>query len=178
MNTVRIIAAVGDKNLLGLEKNGVHSLPWHIPEDLKHFSAKTKDSVVIMGRATWESLPEKYRPLPHRVNIVLSRDSTYETHNSETKVCTTIEEALAHARSLEKPIWIIGGARIYAQALPFVDELHLTHVLESSLPKQEDDVKKILFPEYQNLFRRIEESEYKKTDMGISYRFEIWSTPK
>src|ERR671932_1265776 len=88
-------------------------LPWHLPEDLRLFRELTTGSTVVMGRATWESLPERFRPLPGRRNVVLSRRAGYEAAGADVR--TSLPEALADAGG---PVWIIGGAEVYAQAQP------------------------------------------------------------
>ena len=168
---IKLIAAVGDKGLLGLIKDGAHTLPWDIKEDMKHFSESTKGAVVIMGRTTWESLPLKFRPLPGRENIVLTRNTDFVAEGA--RVFTSLPEALSSAGSFEKDIWIIGGASVYKEALPFVDELSLTSVLEETLPPLEEGFEKVLFPEYKNVFECIETSEYVESEGG-TYRFETW----
>jgi dihydrofolate reductase len=92
-------------------------LPWHLPEDLAHFRALTRGATVVMGRATWESLPERFRPLPGRRNVVLSRRAGYEAAGADVR--TSLPEALADAGG---PVWIIGGAEVYAQAQPLAGD--------------------------------------------------------
>lgn len=129
--TFSIISAI-DKNR-GIGKN--NGLPWHLSADLKHFSEITKGGTVIMGRKTWESLPEKYRPLPERSNIVVSR--TELTLPEGTRLAHSLEEALkiaAHplVETLHKT-FVIGGATLYAEAIhhPACEELLLTEIEET-----------------------------------------------
>ncbi|WP_088313871.1 dihydrofolate reductase [Kineosporia sp. R_H_3] len=84
------------------------TLPWHLPEDLKHFSRLTTGSVVVMGRRTWESLPPRFRPLPGRTNVVLTRSPGYDAPGAE--VVGSVAEALAR----HPDPWVIGGAEVYA----------------------------------------------------------------
>ncbi len=170
---LKIIAAIGDKRLLGIKKDGEHVLPWHIPEDFKHFNHSTNECAIIMGRTTWESLPN--RPLPNRTNIVLTRDADYVADGGH--VFHGLQEAIAFAESErgEKDVWIIGGAKVYEQALPFVDELSLTRVQEELLPPPMEGEEHVLFPEYEHLFECIETSPYKPSDnQNLPYRFETW----
>lgn len=111
-------------------RNGVigvgNALPWHLPEDLKHFSQVTKGSAVIMGRNTWESLPEKFRPLPGRENLVITSrgidDSTVTTFDS-------LEAALGYAHSDGyESVWIIGGGQLYEEAMKYVSVVERTIV--------------------------------------------------
>lgn len=170
---IRLIAAVGDNALLGLEIDGTHRLPWRIPEDLKYFSHMTNDHAVIMGRSTWESLPETFRPLPGRTNIVLSRDQHYAADGAH--VFTSLEEAIMFARGLSgKPVYVIGGAGVYAQALPLADKLFITRVLEESIDPIEDTARKILFPSYENRFLLYKAEPYQQSSRGPTFRFEEW----
>ena len=84
------------------------TLPWHLPEDLKHFSRLTAGQVVVMGRRTWESLPDRFRPLPGRTNVVLTRRPGYEAPGGV--VVTGVDDVLA----AYPDAWVIGGAEVYA----------------------------------------------------------------
>ena len=118
-----IISAL-DKNRGIGNKNG---LPWHLPADLKHFSETTKGAAVIMGRKTWDSLPEKYRPLPGRLNIVVSRSEVPLPEG--TLLAHSLDEALTLVESTRKA-FVIGGAMLYAEAIqhPACNELLLTEI--------------------------------------------------
>ena len=100
-------------------------LPWTLPEDLRHFRATTRGHSVIMGRKTWESLPGTFRPLPGRVNIVISRQSGYRLP-AGALLARTLEAALALAQTGEA--FIIGGAQLYALSLPAAQRLILTEI--------------------------------------------------
>jgi dihydrofolate reductase len=115
-----IIAAIDQENAIG--KNG--EIPWHYPEDLKHFRNLTKGETVIMGRKTYFSLPEDFRPLPERENIVLTRGNP-EVDES-VKVMNSLEEAYESAEN--EKVFIAGGASIYKQTLKEADEMILTRV--------------------------------------------------
>jgi dihydrofolate reductase len=117
--------------LAGVARNGAigrdNQLLWRLPEDLKHFRALTMGAPVIMGRKTWDSLPERFRPLPGRHNIVLSRSGEFRAEGAS--VATTLDEALALAeRDAPERAFVIGGEQIYREALPKADELELTEV--------------------------------------------------
>lgn len=116
-----IIAAVAENRAIG--KDG--DIPWHIPEDLERFKQKTTGHPVIMGRKTFESLPENFRPLPDRTNIVLTRSDMDE---EGIKVAGSMEEAYSIAEELNDKAFIIGGASVYEQALPDADEMEITEV--------------------------------------------------
>mgnify|MGYP001234815417 FL=1 len=104
-------------------KNGV--MPWHLPEDLAHFKRTTLAHPVIMGRKTWDSIPPRFRPLPGRRNIVVSRQADWQAEGAER--ATDLREALRLCEDADK-VWVIGGAQIYAQALPLADELVVTEI--------------------------------------------------
>ena len=115
-----LLAAVARNGVIGIDNR----LPWHLPADLKHFKALTLGHTVIMGRKTWESLPAKFRPLPGRRNIVVTRDSNY--HAEGAVVALSLPAAIAAAGSGEA--FVIGGAELYAAALPLADRLQLTEI--------------------------------------------------
>ena len=98
------------------------ALPWHLPEDMAHFRALTTGATVVMGRRTWESLPPKFRPLPGRRNVVLSRQPSYDAPGAEIRADLT--EAIAETGD----VWVIGGAAVYAAALPLAGRLSITDV--------------------------------------------------
>jgi len=110
-------------------RNGVigkeGQLPWHLPEDLAHFKRTTLGQPVVMGRVTWESLPEKFRPLPGRTNVVVSRQTTFNANGA--KVVSSLEAAMALFSSTEV-VWLIGGAQLYAQALPLASQIVVTEI--------------------------------------------------
>lgn len=118
---ISLVVAVSDGGVIG--KGG--TLPWHIPEDLKHFKEKTLGKVVVMGRKTWESIPESFRPLPGRDNVVVSRNADYSVPNS-VKVYTSLDAAITAYK--HRAIAIIGGGQIYALGLSYADVLEVTHV--------------------------------------------------
>src|SRR3989304_9524647 len=117
---ISIIAAIGRNRELGKD----NKLLWHIPEDMKRFKDLTTNQVVIMGRKTYESLPPKYRPLPKRVNIVVTRDQNYSSEGAF--VAHSVEEAIEKSREHRKEIFIIGGAQIYELGIKYADRLYLT----------------------------------------------------
>ena len=97
-------------------------LPWHLPEDLKLFRALTTGSTVVMGRRTWESLPERFRPLPGRTNVVLTSDDSWSAEGARRAASVT--EVLAEHPAL----WVIGGGAVYDAFLPHADRLVVTDV--------------------------------------------------
>ena len=97
-------------------------LPWHLPEDLRLFKTLTAGGTVVMGRRTWESLPERNRPLPGRVNVVLTTDPSWSADGAER--AGSVEEVLAGTGDC----WVIGGAAVYAAFLPHAGRLVVTDV--------------------------------------------------
>ena len=118
--TLTVIAAVARNGVIGRD----NALPWHLPADLKHFRALTMGHAVIMGRKTWESLPEKFRPLPGRQNIVVTRNAGYAAAGAE--IAASLPAALALARGTQA--FVIGGAELYRAALALADRLELTEI--------------------------------------------------
>lgn len=104
-------------------------MPWHLPEDLAHFKRNTLGAPVIMGRKTWESLPPRFRPLPGRLNIVISRQDDFLSGQVGTDLqqASSLQAALDMA-SQHPVIWVIGGAQIYAQALPLASKVVVTQI--------------------------------------------------
>jgi dihydrofolate reductase len=100
-------------------------MPWHLPEDLRHFREVTAGATVVMGRTTWLSLPERFRPLPGRTNIVLSRRPDFAAPGALVR--RSLEEALAGAPG-DARVWVIGGGEVYATAMPMADRLVMTEV--------------------------------------------------
>ena len=109
--------------------NGVignnNTLPWHLPEDMAHFKQLTQGCAVIMGRKTWDSLPPRFRPLPGRTNIVVTRQSDWQAEGARR--ATSLADAVAQCAA-EQTAWVIGGAQIYAQALPLADCVEVTEI--------------------------------------------------
>jgi dihydrofolate reductase len=118
---VALIVAVSENGVIGRD----NQLPFRLREDLRRFRRLTLHHTIIMGRATWESIG---KPLPGRSSIVLSRDRSYRAPGAA--VAATLEEALGMASSGERidRVFVIGGASVYAAALPVADELFLTRV--------------------------------------------------
>jgi dihydrofolate reductase len=101
------------------------AMPWHLPEDLRHFRQTTAGATVVMGHTTWLSLPERFRPLPGRRNIVLSRQEGFTAPGAE--VSRSLRGALADAPATER-VWVIGGGQVYAAAMPLADRLVVTEI--------------------------------------------------
>ncbi|HEY9208191.1 dihydrofolate reductase [Acidovorax sp.] len=105
------------------------TMPWHLPEDLAHFKQLTQGSPVIMGRKTWDSLPPRFRPLPGRSNIVITRQPDWSEIGVQR--ASKLHEALQIAeQSNPATVWVIGGAQIYAQALPLAHRVEVTAIAQ------------------------------------------------
>jgi dihydrofolate reductase len=116
-----LIAALARNRCIGKH----NQLLWHLPEDLAHFKRHTQGCPVIMGRKTWDSLPPRFRPLPGRLNIVVSRQPGLNL--SGAQVVSSVPQALSLA-ALAPRVYVIGGEQLYAAALPLADELLLTEI--------------------------------------------------
>jgi len=120
---MKLIVAVDEKG--GIGKGG--KLPWNLPEDMEFFKEITQGGIVIMGRGCYESIPKKFRPLPNRLNVVLTRfkDAQYPgclVHNS---ILDVLEDDYLVSKD---DVWVIGGAQIYDSFINIVDEMYITHV--------------------------------------------------
>ena len=117
------------KLIYARSRNGVigrdGQLPWHLPADLAHFKQTTLGQAVVMGRKTWDSLPERFRPLPGRTNIVITRQTDW--HAPGALVAHSLEQAMSLCPA-PGPLWVIGGADIYAQALPLASTVVVTEI--------------------------------------------------
>jgi len=116
-----LVAAVSHGGVIG--RDG--ALPWRIPEDAKRFRELTTGHPVVMGRRTWDSLPDRFRPLPGRRNLVVTRSPDWRADGAER--AASLEEALQLAADAAE-VFVIGGAEIYAAALPLADELRMTEI--------------------------------------------------
>ncbi len=127
MKHVAIIVAYDESR--GIGKDG--KIPWWIKGDTKHFNAMTKGCPVVMGRKTWDSLPNKYRPLPWRINLVVSRGTPDVNGCASTFVRPDLQDAIkfgVNAFGGERTVWVCGGAEIYREAIPLVDEIVVTEI--------------------------------------------------
>jgi dihydrofolate reductase len=136
-------------------------IPWRIPEDMAHFSELTTGSTVVMGRATWESLPPRFRPLPERRNVVLSRDADYVAEGAE------VVHDLTTALEGTDDVWVIGGHAVYQAALVHADVLVVTEVdLEV-----EGDTRA---PQVGEEWVRAETGEWRTSTKGPRFRICTW----
>lgn len=120
--TVGLIWAQSANGVIG-SRGG---LPWHLPEDLARFRRLTLNSTVVMGRVTWDSLPEAARPLRDRHNVVLTRQPGWAAPGA-----TVARSLTAALDAAPQDVWVIGGATVYAAAMPHADRLEVTELADS-----------------------------------------------
>lgn len=154
---IYLVAAVAKNGVIGAGGN----LPWRLPEDLRHFKKLTLGHPVIMGRRTWESLG---KPLPGRENIVISRKSGFEAPGAS--VAASLEAAIALCAG-EPVAFVIGGAEIYAAALPLADGLALTEIQRN----YEGDTR---FPEWDRKAWRASQKETHTSAEGVRFDFVLY----
>lgn len=122
--TYKIIVAIGKNNEIGDGED----LLWHMPADMKFFKDSTQGADVIMGRKTYDSIPERFRPLPNRTNIVISRNENYSAKEG-VYVCNSIDKAFDVAENCDTTEkFIIGGGSIYKATIKYASELYITKV--------------------------------------------------
>lgn len=140
----KIIVAHAPNRVIG---NGIH-IPWHIKEEFQHFKRTTLGHTIIMGSTTFMSIG---KPLPNRKTIVINQDPNFDTMGQE--LCTDLNEVINKYKDSEEVVFICGGASIYRQMLPYVNEMII------SVVKKEVEGN-IYFPEYENDFEVYEEVEH------------------
>ena len=159
--TTSLIWAQSSSGVIGRDGG----IPWQLPEDLARFKELTMGHPVLMGRRTWESLPRAVRPLPGRVNIVLTRDPGYQADGAQ--VVTALEAALAHPET-----WVIGGSEIYHLVMPAAVRCEVTEV-DIDLRLEDDDA----------LAPMLDESwigttgPWQDSRSGLRYRFHSYIRP-
>ena len=141
---LRLIYARAANGVIGQDG----TMPWHLPEDLAHFRALTQGCTVLMGRKTWDSLPPRFRPLPGRRNIVLTRQPDWREIGAERAF--SLREALQFCEH-EAVVWVIGGAQIYTQALPLAQGVEVTDIAQ---PFDGDAYAPTLGPEWRECARQ------------------------
>lgn len=142
-------------------------MPWHVPEDLAHFKQVTGDGTVLMGRRTWESLPERFRPLPGRRNVVLTRDPSWSADGAE--VVHDLAAALDGAGGADETVWVIGGGQVYAAALDRAERVSET-VIDVDVPG--DTVAPTLAESAG--WSLVDEGPWQESRTGTRYRFLEW----
>lgn len=162
---IKAIVAMASNRVIGID----NSLPWHIPEDMARFKEHTSDKAVLMGRKTYESLPESFRPLPKRQNIVLSRSWSQDALPEGVLLVREFEQLFedfraGHSAVRGAELWVLGGQTVYEATLPFWDELQVTRVHQ----EYEGDA---YFPEFESAFRRL------AVEQRDGYSFEHYVRP-
>ena len=151
--TVRMIWAEAHDRVIGADGG----IPWHIPGEQALFRQRTAGSTVVMGRATWESLPERVRPLPGRRNVVLTRTPGWSAAGAET--AGSADEVLARYDDF----WVMGGGAVYAAFLP-----HATHVVRTEVDLSVDGDTRA--PELGRDWRQAGPAEWRTAGNGVKYR--------
>lgn len=164
MSRINIIVAVTNNNVIGKGND----MPWHLPSDLKRFKQITEGSCVVMGRKCWESIPEKFRPLPKRVNVVITRNEAFEAKGAAT--LSDLDKVLTQLRDNgdEDEVFVIGGSEIYKQAFKYATRLFLTRILA------EIDGDVFLEGLNPDEWEYVEGSEIQKEN-NLSFKFEEYS---
>lgn len=121
MPRINLIFARAANGVIGRD----NTIPWRLPEDMAHFRQATMGCPVVMGRKTWDSLPPKFRPLPGRANIVVTRQADWSAEGALR--AASLDEAIGLA-SPAADVWVIGGAQIYEQALPIAQRVEVTEI--------------------------------------------------
>lgn len=162
---VSLIVAVSQNRVIGKD----NALLWYLPADLAYFKRTTEGHHVILGRKNYFSIPEKYRPLPNRTNIILTRSADFKADGCI--VLNSLEEAIDYAKKQgEKELFIIGGGQVYAEALQknLVDRLYITEI-EATF---EGDT---FFPKLDKLWKKTSETHYIADDKNkYTMRFCIY----
>jgi dihydrofolate reductase len=152
-----LIAAVARDGVIGRD----NAIPWRLPEDARHFRAVTMGHPVVMGRRTWDSLPERFRPLPGRRNVVVTRNEAWSAEHAER--AGSLDDALRLLADAPR-VFVIGGAELYAEALPLADELVVTEIDA----EVEGDV---FFPQWDRATFREESREEHVSEDGVAFAF-------
>ena len=158
---IAAVAIIGVNRAIGKD----NELLWELPKDMKHFEKLTKGHVVMMGRRTWESIPEKHRPLKDRHNIVITKQDNYEAEGAfvAANYFKALQEAQTYANRNNCLIFVIGGGQIYDLALPYTDTLHLTVV------DDEPDAH-VFFPPFDEGFNLVDARDDEDGGYKISFR--------
>ena len=154
---VSLLAAVARGGVIGRD----NAIPWRIPEDARRFRALTMGHAVVMGRRTWDSLPDRFRPLPGRRNVVVTRNPDW--HADGVERAASLDDALRLLDSAPE-VFVIGGGELYAEALPLADALLLTEI--------EADVEgDTYFPSWDRAAFREKSREQHVSETGLPFSF-------
>lgn len=158
---ISLIAAMTKNRVIGINND----LPWHLPDDMKYFMETTQGHVVIMGRKNFDSLPSKFKPLPNRTNVILTRKHGFEVANCE--VYNEIGDAYKFAEAQgEQELFVIGGGQIYEMAMDQADFVYLTEI-DAHIENGE-----VFFPEMRGDWREVSR-EHHSADERHKYAFDF-----
>ncbi|MBR08695.1 MAG: diacylglycerol kinase [Rickettsiales bacterium] len=158
---ISMIAAMGRNRVIGKDND----IPWHLPDDFQYFKKTTEGHYVLMGRKNYESLPPRFKPLPNRPNVVITRKNTYEAPGTE--VVNSLEEAIEIARkNSEEEVFIIGGGEIYKLGLAYADTIYLTEI-------DGDFEGQTIFPEFDKSEWKESSRIHHSTDERHKYAFDF-----
>ena len=160
MTRINLIYARAANGVIGNN----NAMPWHLPEDLAHFKRLTQGHPVIMGRKTWDSLPPRFRPLPGRLNVVISRQADWQADGAQK--ADSLAAALALSGQVPE-VWVIGGAQIFAQAEPLASRIEVTEIRQDF---DGDTFAPTLGPQWQEQSREENESATGLKFAFISYQ--------
>ncbi|TIB71282.1 hypothetical protein E3Q23_03846 [Wallemia mellicola] len=186
LSNLNVIVAATIENGIGLSNS--NSMPWRLSNELKFFAKVTSTkletqedpNVVIMGRKVWDSIPQKFKPLRNRQNVILSRTNDLQI-NDNVKLLHNVESAIAYTNESKTRVFCIGGAQIYNQMIPYTSRVFMTRVKSPSF--EEADVK---FPELRdNEWRRCTHEDFEKyvgfevqegdiEENGVIYEFQMY----
>lgn len=158
---LKLIWAQGRGGVIG----NAGALPWHLPEDLAHFRTQTQGCPVIMGRKTWGSLPEKFRPLPKRINCVISRQANLSLDGAG--VFASLDACLQTLKEYPN-VWVIGGAQLYTAALPLAQGLLITEIDNAFTGDA-------FAPKLDARWRLETQGDWQTSAQGLRYRFLSYS---
>ena len=158
---ISMIAAMGQNRVIGKDND----IPWHLPDDFQYFKKTTEGHYVLMGRKNYESLPPKFKPLPNRPNVVITRNESYDAPGTE--VVNSLEDAIEIARkNNEEEAFIIGGGEIYKLGLAYADTIYLTEI-NGEFEGQ------TIFPEFDKSEWKEVSREHHSTDERHKYSFDF-----
>ncbi|MEX1079451.1 MAG: dihydrofolate reductase [Homoserinimonas sp.] len=163
-SSVGLIWAESEGGIIGSDG----TLPWHLPEDLAHFKELTLGSPVVMGRKSWDALPERFRPLPGRRNIVVTRNQDWAAAGAEVahSLCDSLQLA-ASGDGAAATIWVIGGAQVFSAAIGEADRLEVTQLRE----RFDGDTTAPAIDENWSLVAVDPDSGWHTSRTGIEYRY-------
>ena len=156
MPEIKLIAAIDDKRGIAIGQK----LPWHLPTDQKYFQQKLKDGPVVMGWNTFAA--NSFKPYGNGPNTVI----THREMESAPGVWI-VHDAHVYFENLQEDMWVVGGGKIFTEALPYATTLYITHVVG-------DYGADVFFPEFKSKFHRVD-SNQPQTENGITFTFQIWN---